>query len=81
MELIDEMRCARKAFATSFDSSLDHRFVVTILSFGTQFSYTEERTPMASSLPPIRTRSGFSRSLIAVPSARNSGLLRMLKFT
>jgi len=39
MELIDEMRCARNAFAVSFDSSADHRLVVTMRSFGTQCSY------------------------------------------
>ena len=32
--------------------------------------------PPGVSSPPIRTREGFSRSSIAVPSARNSGLLR-----
>ena len=30
--------------------------------------------------PPINTRSGFSRSLIAVPSDRNSGLERTSNF-
>jgi hypothetical protein len=36
MELMDEIRWARKALATSFDSSDDHRFVVTMRSRGTQ---------------------------------------------
>ena len=36
IELIDEIRCARKAFATSFDSSDDQRFVVRMRSRGTQ---------------------------------------------
>ena len=36
--LIDEMRCASSALATSFDSSLDHTFVVRIRSRGTQFA-------------------------------------------
>src|SRR5213075_935920 len=36
MELIDEMRCARNALATSFDSSDDHRLVVMMRSRGTQ---------------------------------------------
>ena len=36
IELIDEMRWARKALATSFESSDDHRLVVTMRSRGTQ---------------------------------------------
>jgi hypothetical protein len=35
MELMLEMRCARKALATSLESSEDHRFVVIIFSRGT----------------------------------------------
>jgi hypothetical protein len=36
IELIEEIRCARKAFATSLESSDDQRFVVMIRSRGTQ---------------------------------------------
>ena len=36
MALIEEMRCARKALATSFDSSLDQTLVVRMRSRGTQ---------------------------------------------
>ena len=37
---------------------------------------------MASlSSPPIKILSGFSKSFIAVPSARNSGLDKTLKLT
>ena len=36
IELIDEMRCARNALATSLESSEDHRLVVTMRSLGTQ---------------------------------------------
>ena len=35
IELIDEMRWARKAFAVSFESSADHRLVVRTCSVGT----------------------------------------------
>jgi hypothetical protein len=36
IELIDEMRCARNALATSLESSDDQRLVVMIRSRGTQ---------------------------------------------
>lgn len=93
---MDEMRCARNAFATSFDSSYRyqsesqyvcvrqystalHRFVVRMRSFDTQCAYTQASVftaarPSSFSCPPISTRSGCSKSRIAVPSARNSGL-------
>ena len=35
IELIDEMRCARKALAVSFESSADQRLVVSTLVSGT----------------------------------------------
>ena len=38
MELMEEMRWARKALATSFDNSDDHRLVVMMRSRGIQFS-------------------------------------------
>jgi anthranilate synthase component 1 len=38
MELIEEIRCARNAFATSLESSADHRFVVMIRARGTQWA-------------------------------------------
>ena len=37
IELMEETRWARNAFATSLDSSDDHKFVVIICSLGTQF--------------------------------------------
>ena len=37
--------------------------------------------PDSVSLPPMRTRSGRVRSSMAVPSARNSGLERISKWT
>mmetsp|Transcript_2955 Transcript_2955/g.10453 ORF Transcript_2955/g.10453 Transcript_2955/m.10453 type:complete len:237 (-) Transcript_2955:196-906(-) len=82
-----EMRCASIAFAASFESSADHRPAVMMRSRGTQLAYTalSASTALApnsvSRRPPISTRSGASRSLIAVPSARNSGLERMANFT
>mmetsp|Transcript_23008 Transcript_23008/g.57773 ORF Transcript_23008/g.57773 Transcript_23008/m.57773 type:complete len:231 (+) Transcript_23008:756-1448(+) len=87
MEFTLEIRCARKALATSLESSEDHRLVVRICSRGTQLAYTSTRAAIAlrplsvSSRPPISTRSGASRSGTAVPSARNSGLDRMSKVT
>ena len=36
IELIDEMRCARKAFAVSLESSADQRLVVSTCGLGTQ---------------------------------------------
>src|SRR3954471_9866558 len=67
MELMEEMRCARKAFATSFESSDDQRFVVKIRSRGTQRAYTSTKDLTAASpsgvrSPPIKTRSGLMRS-------------------
>ena len=38
MELIEEIRCARKALATSLESSDDHRLVVRMRSRGTQWA-------------------------------------------
>merc|ERR1719230_2338255 len=35
IELIEEMRCARKALAVSFESSADHKLVVSTCSVGT----------------------------------------------
>src|SRR5271154_4150265 len=63
IELIDEIRCARNAFATSFESSEDQRLVVMIRSRGTQRAYTSARTltaaaPSGVRSPPMRTRSG-----------------------
>lgn len=53
-----------------------------ILSFETQFSYTEASlaraiNPLSVSRDPIKTRSGCKRSWTAVPSARNSGFDRI----
>ena len=45
--LIDETRCAKNAFAASFESSDDHVFVIRILSFGTQCSYTADSAAVA----------------------------------
>lgn len=79
MELIDDTRWARKALATSLDSSEDHRLVVRICSGGTQCAHTDTSVaaaafPSGVCTPPMSTRSGAIRSGIAVPSARNSGL-------
>lgn len=67
---------------TNLDSSEDHRPVVITRSRGTQLQYTSVKAAWAA-IPsgdrrlPIRTRSGLSRSEMAVPSARNSGLERI----
>jgi hypothetical protein len=55
--------------------------VVRIFSFGTQLAYTLTSLAIAASpsvvcSPPISTRDGKSKSCMAVPSAKNSGLLR-----
>mmetsp|Transcript_2147 Transcript_2147/g.3966 ORF Transcript_2147/g.3966 Transcript_2147/m.3966 type:complete len:302 (-) Transcript_2147:241-1146(-) len=86
IELILDTRCAKNALATSLDSSEDHKLVVMIDSRGTQRAYTSTRRAMAAapasdSSAPINTRPGFSRSRIAVPSAKNSGLLRIWKLS
>ena len=44
---MEEMRCARKAFAVSLDSSADHRFAHRMRSSGIQCSYTLLSTPIA----------------------------------
>ena len=75
MLLIELIRCARKALAVSLLNSLLQRLVRRIRSAGTQWAYTAAKASIASGCsPPIKTRSGCSRSPIAVPSARNSGL-------
>ena len=76
--LMEEILCARKALATSFDNSEDQRLVVKIRSRGTHCAYRSTSTCTASrpsgvDSPPIRIRSGFSKSATAEPSARNSG--------
>ena len=72
---MEEMRWARNALAVSLESSLLQRLVRRMRSGGTHWPYTEARASMASaSSPPISTRSGDSRSAMAVPSAKNSGL-------
>src|SRR3954464_15859362 len=55
IELIDEIRCARNALATSLDSSDDQRFVVMMRSRGTQCAYTSASTLIAAS--PVGVRS------------------------
>src|SRR6185436_9413526 len=53
IELIDEMRCARKALATSFDNSDDQRLVVMMRSRGTQCAYTSTSVWIAFSPPGV----------------------------
>src|SRR6056297_1642438 len=80
IELIDETRWAKNALAVNLDNSLLQRFVVNNRSRGTQCAYTSTSAWIAASdSPPIRTRSGDSKSSTAVPSARNSGLLSTSK--
>ena len=64
------------------ESSEDQRLVVIICGSGTQFAYTDASLltaakPSSVCSPPISTRLGASRSRMAVPSARNSGLERI----
>ena len=74
IEFIDEILWAKKALATNFDNSELHKFVVIIFDGSTQLRYISDIESIEySSSPPIRTLSGFCRSSIAVPSARNSG--------
>ena len=79
MLLIEEILWARNALATSFDSSELQTLPVRILSPGTQWAEMSTIScracsPSGVSLDPTSTRSGWSRSATAVPSARNSGL-------
>ena len=84
MELMEEMRCARKALAVSFDSSALHRLAVRILSSGTQCWYTLFSTltaclPLGVSLPPISTwiipvrSESMGRSNFAARHSRENG--------
>ena len=82
---MEDTRCARNALATNFEHSEDHKLVVRIRSLGIQFAYTLARVsaaliPSGDCTPPMSTRSGLVRSETAVPSARNSGLLRTWNF-
>jgi len=89
MALIEFMlliRCASMALATNLESSDDQTLMVVILDRGTQVAYTSARVaaalrPDAVSADPIMTLSGLRRSLIAVPSARNSGFDKISNFT
>jgi len=73
------------ALATSLESSDDQTLMVVILDLGTQAAYTSARVaaalrPDVVSADPIITLSGLKRSLIAVPSARNSGFDKISNF-
>ena len=77
--LMDEIRCAKNAFAVNLDNSEDQTLVVNILSVATQLAYTSTKAWIASCpsgvvSPPIKIRSGCNKSSTAVPSAKNSGL-------
>eukprot|EP01139_Manchomonas_bermudensis_P014343 Amastigsp_a508395_1463.p3 type:complete len:185 gc:universal Amastigsp_a508395_1463:593-1147(+) len=86
IELMLEMRCARNALAVSLESSDDHTFENMMRSRGTHSPYSDASSsaaawPAGESSQPMRTRSGEVRSLMAVPSARNSGLERIWKLS
>src|ERR1019366_8739657 len=55
IELIEEMRCARNAFATSFESSDDQRLVVMMRSLGTQRAYTSASSLTAAVPSGVRS--------------------------
>ncbi len=79
------IRCASMALATNLESSDDQTLMVVILDRGTQAAYMSVRVaaallPDAVSAQPIMTLSGLRRSLIAVPSARNSGFDKISNF-
>ena len=72
------------AFAASLVNSDDQMFTFKIFERSTHVAYTSAKAAAASrpagvGIEPIRMRSGFSRSLMAVPSARNSGFDRIWK--
>ena len=68
---------AKKAFDINFESSELHKSVVKTLTLSIHLEYMFTKSFMASlSSPPIKTLSGFFKSLIAVPSAKNSGFER-----
>src|SRR5438876_12015957 len=48
IELIDEIRCARKALATSFESSDDQMLLQRIFSRGTQRAYISTSFSLAA---------------------------------
>mmetsp|Transcript_3739 Transcript_3739/g.10715 ORF Transcript_3739/g.10715 Transcript_3739/m.10715 type:complete len:231 (-) Transcript_3739:399-1091(-) len=86
IELTEDILWASMALAVSFDSSADHRFVFRMRSSGIQWAYTDASTsiafaPLLVSFPPMSTRSGQLRSLMAVPSAKNSGFDKMSNST
>ena len=65
----------KKALAVNFDNSELQMLVFMIFSSSTQFWYIFDKASIAkSSSPPIKILSGFCKSLIADPSAKNSGL-------
>jgi hypothetical protein len=86
MEFMLLFRCASIALATSFESPDDQTLIVVILNRGTHAAYTSTRVAVALRLDivfvePMVTLSGLRRSLIAPPSARNSGFDRISNLT
>lgn len=66
---------------TSLVNSDDHVFIVRIFSLGIHLLYIWHNfctasIPSGVCSPPIKIRSGFNKSLIADPSAKNSGFER-----
>ena len=70
-ELIDEMRCARYAFATSFDNSELQTLVVKIFSRAQKLrelpNLLMASCPSGDCSPPISTRDGDSKSRLLCP--------------
>jgi hypothetical protein len=86
MEFMLLIRCANIALTTSLESSDDQTLIVVILECDTHAAYTFAKVaaalrPDALSAEPMMTLSGFRRSVIAVPSARNSGFDRISNLT
>ena len=76
--LIDETLWAKKQFAVNLANSADALLVNMSLSYPANLNKFDSFSILLPFLLPIMTLSGLRRSLTAVPSAKNSGLLAMV---
>lgn len=73
--LIEDTLWAKKQLATSLESYDDAAFVKMILSFANLYNLTKLEMSASLTWDPRTILSGFNKSLMAVPSAKNYGLL------
>lgn len=78
MLFIEETLWAKKQLETNFDNSEEALLVYIIFSDAKLYNLFKFDISMSLSLTPITILSGFNKSYIAVPYAKNSGLLAIV---